>query len=109
LDIAGVAALLRGLAEHARLIFLDKRGPGLSERVAGAPTAEERSDDIRAVMDTAGSDRAALFGICEGVAMDVVFAAAHADRVSALVLYGGLARVLWAPDYLFGETEREYR
>jgi len=41
--------------------------------------------------------------------MDVVFAAAHADRVSALVLYGGLARVLWAPDYLFGETEREYR
>jgi class 3 adenylate cyclase len=108
-DIAGMAALLRGLAEHARVIFFDKRGTGLSDRVAGAPTLEERSDDIRAVMDAAGSDRAALFGLSDGVPMSVVFAASHPDRVSALVLYGGLARNLWAPDYLFGNTEREYR
>jgi pimeloyl-ACP methyl ester carboxylesterase len=54
-DIAGVAALLRGVAEYARVIFFDKRGTGLSDRVAGAPTLEERSDDIRAVMDAAGS------------------------------------------------------
>jgi class 3 adenylate cyclase len=108
-DIAGIAALLRGLAEHTRLIFFDKRGTGLSDRVAGAPTLEERSDDIRAVMDAAGSDRAALFGVSEGVPMSVVFAASHPERVSALVLYGGDCRVLWAPDYPFGESEREYR
>jgi len=108
-EIAGVTALLRGLAEHARLIFFDKRGTGLSDRVAGAPTLEERSDDIRAVMDAAGSDRAALFGASEGVPMSVVFAASHPERVSALVLYGGNARELWAPDYPFGDTEREYR
>jgi class 3 adenylate cyclase len=108
-DLAGMTALLRGLAEHARVIFFDKRGTGLSDRVAGAPTLEERSDDIRAVMDAAGSDRAAIFGLSEGVPMSVVFAASHPDWVSALVLYGGLARVLWAPDFLFGATEREYR
>jgi class 3 adenylate cyclase len=108
-DIAGVAALLRGIAEHARLIFFDKRGTGLSDRIAGAPTLEERSDDIRAVMDAAGSTRAVLFGASEGVPMSVVFAASHPERVSALVLYGGKARARWAPDYLFGSTEREDR
>jgi class 3 adenylate cyclase len=108
-DIAGMAALLRGIAEHARVIFFDKRGTGLSDRVARAPTLEERSDDIRAVMDAAGSDRAALFGISEGVPMSVVFAASHPERVPALVLYGGDVRMMWAPDYPFGYTEREYR
>ena len=73
------------------------------------PTLEERSDDIRAVMDAAVSDRAALIGFMESVPMSVVFAASHPERVSALVLYGGPARVLWAPDYLFGDTEREFR
>ena len=108
-DAAGIAAFLRGIAEQARVLVFDKRGTGLSDRVAGAPTLEERSDDIRAVMDAAGSQRAALFGLSEGVPMGVVFAASHPERVSALVLYGGMARTLWAPDYLFGETERESR
>ena len=108
-EAAGVAALLRGVAEHARVLVFDKRGTGMSDRVAGVPTLEERSDDIRAVMDAARSDRAALFGVSEGVPMSVVFAASHPERVSALVLYGGMARTLWAPDYPFGETEREYR
>ena len=108
-DIPGVAALLRGLSEHARVIFFDKRGTGLSDRVSGAPTLEERSDDIRAVMDAAGSSHAVLFGASEGVPMSVVFAAAHPERVLALVLYGGCARVAWAPDYLFGVTERDER
>ena len=108
-EAAGVAALLRGVAGHARVMVFDKRGTGLSDWVAGAPTLEERSDDIRAVMDAAGSQRAALFGVSEGVPMSVVFAAAHPERVSALVLYGGMARTLWAPDYQFGYTEREYR
>jgi pimeloyl-ACP methyl ester carboxylesterase len=108
-DAAGWAALLRGVARHARVLIFDKRGTGLSDRVTGAPTLEERSDDIRAVMDAAGSQRAALFGASEGVPMSVVFAASHPERVSALVLYGGMARVLWAPAYLFGDTEREAR
>ena len=108
-DIAGVAALLRGFAEHARVLLFDKRGTGLSDRIAGVPTLEERSDDIRAVMDAAGSQRAALFGLSEGVPMSVVFAATYPERVSVLVLYGGFARQLWAPDYLFGDTEREAR
>jgi len=108
-EAPGIAAFLRGIAEHARLLVFDKRGTGLSDRVAGVPTLEERSDDIRAVMDAAGSQRAALVGLSEGASMSVVFAATYPERVSALVLYGGLARMLWAPDYLFGHTEREYR
>jgi class 3 adenylate cyclase len=91
------------------VLVFDKRGTGLSDRVAGAPTLEERSDDIRAVLDAAGSQRAALLGVSEGVPMSVVFAASHPERVSALVLYGGMARVMWAPDYQFGDTEREAR
>jgi pimeloyl-ACP methyl ester carboxylesterase len=107
-EAAGIAALLRGVAEHARVLLFDKRGTGLSDRVVGVPTLEERSDDIRAIMDASGSNRAALFGASEGVPMSVVFAASYPERVSALVLYGGLARSLWAPDYLFGLTEREW-
>ena len=108
-EVARVAALLRGVAEHARVLVFDKRGTGLSDRVAGVPTLEERSDDIRAVMDAAGSQRAALAGGEEGVPMSVVFAASHPERVSALVLYDGSARWLWAPDYPIGDTEREAR
>jgi class 3 adenylate cyclase len=108
-ETAGWAALLQGAAEHARVMVFDKRGTGLSDRVVGAATLEERSDDIRAVMDAVGSERAALIGLSEGAPMSVVFAASHPERVSALVLYGGMARALWAPDYLFGDTEREIR
>ena len=108
-DAAGMASLLRGVAGQARVIVFDKRGTGLSDRDVGVPTMEERSDDIRAVMDAAGSQRAALFGASEGVPMSIVFAASHPERVSALVLYGGLARTLWAPDYQFGTPERTYR
>jgi len=108
-EAAGWAAFLRGVAEHARVLVFDKRGTGMSDRVAGVPALEERSDDVRAVMDAAGSERAALIGFAESVPMSVVFAASYPERVSALVLYGGFARTLWAPDYLFGDTEREYR
>jgi class 3 adenylate cyclase len=108
-EVARMAAFLRGVAEQARVLVFDKRGTGLSDRVAGVPTLEERSDDIRAVMDAAGSERAALAGAEEGVPMSVVFAASHPERVSALVLYQGSARWLWAPDYPIGETEREAR
>jgi class 3 adenylate cyclase len=76
------------LASFARLIMFDKRGTGLSDRTVGVPTLEERMDDVRAVMDAVGSQRAALFGISEGGAMSVLFAATYPERTRALVLYG---------------------
>jgi class 3 adenylate cyclase len=74
------------LAGMGRLITFDKRGTGLSDRVAGVPTLEQRADDILAVMDAAGSARAAILAWGEGAAIAAVFAASHPDRVAALVL-----------------------
>jgi pimeloyl-ACP methyl ester carboxylesterase len=79
--------LLRRLAEFSRVMVFDKRGTGLSDPVPHTPTFEERMDDIRAVMEAAGSERAALIGYSEGGAMAALYAAAHPDRVSGLVLY----------------------
>jgi pimeloyl-ACP methyl ester carboxylesterase len=87
------------IGSFARLIVFDKRGTGLSDPVMEVPTLEERVDDVRAVMDAAGSQRAALFGISEGGPMSILFAATHPDRVEALVLYGAMARTTEAPDY----------
>ena len=87
------------LASFSRLIVFDKRGTGLSDPVAEAPTLEERIDDVRAVMDAAGSERAALLGVSEGGPMSALFAATHPDRAAALVLHGAMARTTEAPDY----------
>ncbi len=92
------------LASFSRLIMFDKRGTGLSDRVAVA-TLEERMDDLRAVMDAAGSERAAIYGGSEGGALSILFAATYPERVSALVLYGAYARLAWAPDYPDGVPE----
>jgi pimeloyl-ACP methyl ester carboxylesterase len=86
------------LASFSRLIMFDKRGTGLSDRV-GVATLEERMDDLRAVMDAVGSQRAVVFGSSEGGALSILFAATYPERVSALVLYGAYARIAWAPDY----------
>jgi class 3 adenylate cyclase len=94
---------LRHLASFSRLIMLDKRGTGLSDRISGIPTLEERMDDVRAVMDAVGSERAALFGASEGGAMSILFAATYPGRASALILYGSIARGLWAEDYPAGQ------
>jgi len=91
--------MIQRLASFARLIMFDKRGSGMSDPVMGAPTLEERIDDVRAVMDAAGSQQAVLIGISEGVPMSILFAATHPERVRALVLYGGMARTTWAEDY----------
>jgi class 3 adenylate cyclase len=85
------AAYLRRLASFSRLITFDKRGTGLSDRDAGDPSLEARMDDIRAVMDAAGSGRAALLGVSEGGPMAAVFAATYPERTRALVLYGSFA------------------
>lgn len=98
---------LERLASFSRLILFDKRGTGLSDRVTGVPTLEERMDDVRAVMDAAGSKRAALFGISEGGPMSVLFAAAYPQRTSALVLYGSIAKGTWAPDYPWGSRGKK--
>jgi class 3 adenylate cyclase len=95
------ARLLEGLASFARVITLDRRGSGLSDPVADAPTLEVRMDDVRAVMDAAGSSSAALLGISEGVALCVLFAATYPQRVRALVLSGGMARSTHDADYAF--------
>jgi class 3 adenylate cyclase len=81
------------------VILFDRRGVGLSDPAGGAPTLEERMDDVRAVMDAAGSERAALFGMSEGSTMCMMFAAAHPERTAALVLWGAMARSTWAEDY----------
>jgi pimeloyl-ACP methyl ester carboxylesterase len=102
------ARFLRRLASFSRLILLDRRGTGLSDRVADLPSLEQRMDDVRAVMDAAGSEEAALFGISEGGPMCMMFAAAHPERTRALVLYGTTARFLRGPDYSVGIPPDEF-
>jgi pimeloyl-ACP methyl ester carboxylesterase len=84
-----VTSFLRRLASFSRLIMFDKRGTGLSDPVGAAPTFEERMDDIRAVMDAVGSERAALLGFSEGAALSCLFAASHPERTTGLILYDG--------------------
>ncbi len=106
-DVPVLRTMLERFASFSRVIHLDKRGTGMSDRVSGAPPLETRMDDVRAVMDAAGSERAALLGWSEGTAMSALFAATYPDRTWALVLYGGVARRLRAPDYPWGRTEPE--
>ncbi|MGH9650579.1 MAG: alpha/beta fold hydrolase, partial [Terriglobales bacterium] len=78
-----VTRFFRRLSSFGRLILFDKRGTGLSDRVGAVPTLEERMDDVRAVMDAVGSERAALLGISEGGPMCALFAATYPGRTSA--------------------------
>ncbi|RUW84126.1 alpha/beta fold hydrolase [Mesorhizobium sp. M1E.F.Ca.ET.063.01.1.1] len=101
------ARLITRLATFSRLIRFDRRGTGMSDRDVRCSALEERVDDIRAVMDAAGSERAALLGVSEGGSMCAMFAATHPERTSALVLYGAFARSQWAPDYPWGVREEQ--
>jgi DNA-binding SARP family transcriptional activator/pimeloyl-ACP methyl ester carboxylesterase len=107
-QIPSLAAYFRHLASFCRLIRFDKRGTGMSDRVRSLPTLDTRMDDLRAVMDAAGSERAAIIGASEGGPMAILFAATYPDRAWALVLEGGRPRVLWAPDYPWGLDEQEF-
>jgi pimeloyl-ACP methyl ester carboxylesterase len=91
-DNSLVRPILERLSSFCRLALFDKRGTGASERDVGAPTLEERMDDVGAVMDAAGLDTAALFGPSEGGPMSILFAATYPERVTALILYGTGAR-----------------
>jgi pimeloyl-ACP methyl ester carboxylesterase len=100
------AAFLRRLASRARLILFDKRGTGLSDRVAESelPSLEQRIDDVRAVMEAVGSERAVLLGVSEGGPMCALFAATHPQRSLGLIMIGTYARRTWAPDYPWAPT-----
>ena len=97
--------LYRRLASFSRLVIFDKRGMGLSDRNVGAPSLEQRMDDVRAVMDAVGSERAALIGVSEGGPMSLLFAATYPERTVALVLYGTLARPRRDTDYPLGNEQ----
>jgi len=103
-----LARLLTRLASFSRLILFDKRGTGLSDRVSDMPTLEVRMDDVRAVMDAVGSQRAALFGYSEGGAMCALFAATYPDRAAALIMGGAFARRTGAPDYPWGPSAEQH-
>src|SRR5437660_975774 len=102
-------AFLRRLASFSRLILFDKRGTGLSDRVSldRMPTLDDRMDDVRAVMDAAGSESAAVFGTSEGGVMSALFAATYPQRTTALILYGAYAKRIRTPDYPWAPTADE--
>jgi class 3 adenylate cyclase/predicted alpha/beta hydrolase len=102
----GLAGFYRRLAAFSRLILFDKRGTGLSDRVpsSGLPTMEQRMDDVRAVLDAAGSERAAVFGVSEGAGLGILFAATYPQRTSALAVFGAFAKRLWSADYPWAPT-----
>src|SRR3954454_17666417 len=87
-DYPAMAHFLARLGSFCRVIVFDKRGTGLSDGCVSVPTLEERMDDVRAVMDAVGSERAAVFGVSEGGAMSMLFAATYPERTQALVLCG---------------------
>lgn len=97
-----VARFLRRLTSFARLAIFDKRGQGLSDRTGRPPTLEESMDDLGAVVEAAGFDRPALFGISEGGPMSTLYAATYPGRVSGLILFGTFARMLQAPGFAPG-------
>jgi DNA-binding SARP family transcriptional activator/pimeloyl-ACP methyl ester carboxylesterase len=107
----GLAAFYRRLASMGRLILFDKRGTGLSDRVSPErlPDLETRMDDVRAVLDAVGSERAVVVGVSEGGSMSALFAATHPQRTLSLVLIGTFPRQAQAPDYVCGVSDEELR
>jgi pimeloyl-ACP methyl ester carboxylesterase len=106
-EIEEIDRFYNRLASFSRLILFDKRGTGLSDRVPPdrLPTLETRMDDMRAVMDAVGVERAAVLGHSEGGAMCALFAATYPERTQALVMSGSAARTRWAPDYPIGAPD----
>lgn len=113
LEQPAIERAMRRLARFARVISFDKPGTGLSDPIDGAQTLEQRVEDLTAVLDAVGVERAALFGISEGAPMSALFAATHSDRTRALVMYGSYARgsagddYPWAPEWAQVEAAEE--
>jgi class 3 adenylate cyclase/esterase/lipase len=106
-EVPAIRSWFERFGSFARLIHFDKRGTGMSDAVSAATNLETRMDDVRAVMDAAGSERAAVIGVSEGGPMSVLFAATYPDRAWALVLYGAMAKETRTPDYPWGDDEAE--
>src|SRR5436190_12416384 len=106
-EMPGVPALLERLGSFARVVMFDKRGTGLSDPVAGPPPLEQRMDDMQAVMDAVGLERAALYGISEGGPASVLFAATYPERTTSLVLYGSTPRFRTDADISWGATDED--
>ena len=100
-------AFFEQLASFSRLILFDKRGTGLSDRMHGIPDHETRMDDVRAVMDAAGSKRAAIMGVSEGGPLTGLFAATYPERTAAAIFYGTCASYVKADDYPWASTKEE--
>jgi pimeloyl-ACP methyl ester carboxylesterase len=96
------------MSAFARVIVFDKRGTGSSDPVDGAPSLEERMDDVRAVMEATKSSCAALLGVADGGAMSLLFAATYPERTFALALFRAKPRYVWAPDFPWAPTHDEY-
>ncbi len=112
LDLAwewpGMVRVIERISTFCRLIRFDKRGTGLSDRPVSAATLEERTDDIRAVMDAAGSEKATILGVSEGGSMACVFAAMYPQRTRSLIIYGAQARWVTTDDYPWGLTPPQH-
>ena len=102
-----LVSFLQELGKIARVILFDKRGTGLSDRVVELSTIEERMDDIRAVMDAVGSEKAVLFGHSEGGSVSALFAATYPNRVISLITFGIFAKRRYAPEYPWAPTDEE--
>ncbi len=102
-----VARFFNQLASFSRLILFDKRGTGLSDQTTDLPTLEQRMDDVRAVMEAAQSERAAVFGMSEGGNMCLLFAATYPERTIALITFGVFAKRVWDPEYPWAPTPEE--
>jgi class 3 adenylate cyclase len=107
-EAPGAESYFGRLASFSRLIMYDKRGQGLSDRPSAPPTLEQSAADARAVLDAAGSERAAVYAVSEGGPMSLLLAATWPERVSHLVLYGSWVRVIKAPDYPEGIDREDF-
>jgi pimeloyl-ACP methyl ester carboxylesterase len=104
-ELPGYRRFMQRLAGFTRLILFDKRGMGLSDRTL-AGTLEERMDDVRAVMDAVGSERAVLLGVSEGAPLSMVFAATHPERTAGLIFVGGEVKEILEDDWPLGQSTR---
>ena len=108
-EVPTAVRFIERLVSFSRVIMWDKRGTGLSDPSAWLPPVEERVEDLRAVLDSAGSERAALFGISEGGPMNLLFAATYPDRTAALVLYGTSPKFSAGPGWPWGWSPEDIK
>src|SRR6185369_11486570 len=107
-DYLSLSRFISRLAETSRLILMDRRGSGLSDRFREAPSQEALLSDVEAVLDEVGSARATLFGIWDGCATSILFAATYPDRVSSLVLFSSSATQRLAADYPWAWSDERW-